>query len=312
MRSSVHPDYAVLESRHREIRRALRWTLAANLAVVLAKALAGWLSNTLSVLADAAHSSVDGLNNVLGLALAHVAAREPDELHPYGHSKFETLGALAVVAFLSITMFELIKGAVGRLIGGAQPQATPLTLAVMAGSAVVSAVVSHYEARRGRELHSELLTADAAHTRSDLYASLSVLLGLGLVRLGHLWADAVVTLFVALVIGRAGWRILETTVPILVDQRAVEEKTIRHIALDTPGVLDCYDVRSRGRQGEIFAELTITVPGDMDVERAHAIADEVERRVARHVGAREVIAHVEPERRLKNGARSMDPERHVM
>ena len=103
-------------------------------------------------------------------------------------------------------------------------------------------------------------------------------------------------LLVAIVIGRAGWRILRTTVPVLVDERAVEAKTIRRIALDSPGVEECYDVRSRGRTGEIFAELTIAVAPSLDVESAHRIADEVERRVAEALAAREVVVHIEPAR----------------
>ncbi|HEY8470336.1 MAG TPA: cation diffusion facilitator family transporter [Longimicrobiales bacterium] len=289
------PDYAVRESRHAGIRRVLAITLAANLTVVVAKAIAGLASGSLSVLADAAHSSVDAFNNLMGLLLARVAAQAPDEEHPYGHAKFETLGALAIVAFLSITVYELVGAAIGRLIAGtAQPEATPVVMAVMAVSAVVSAIVSRYEERRGRELRSELLTADAAHTRSDFYASLAVLVGLVLVAAGYPRADAAFTLLIALVIARAGWRILLTTVPVLVDQRAVEEKTIRRIAVETPGVEDCYAVRSRGREGEIFAELTIAVARTLDVESAHAIADEVERRIAAGVGAREVVVHVEP------------------
>jgi len=289
------PDYAVRESRHAGIRRVLAVTLAANLAVVIAKAIAGIQSGALSVLADAAHSSVDAFNNLMGLLLARVAAQAPDEQHPYGHAKFETLGALAIVAFLSITVYELVATAVGRLVAGtAQPDATPPVMAVMAVSAVVSAVVSRYEERRGQELRSELLVADAAHTRSDFYASIAVLVGLVLVAAGYPRADAAFTLLIALVIARAGWRILLTTVPVLVDERAVEEKTIRRIALDTPGVADCYSVRSRGREGEIFAELTIAVARTMNVEHAHGIADEVERRVAAEVGAREVVVHIEP------------------
>lgn len=297
------PDYTVLESRHAEIRRVLAWVLVFNVAVVAAKATAGLLTDTLSVLAEAAHSSVDALNNVLALVLARVAARAPDEQHPYGHAKFETLGALAVVAFLSITVFELTREAVGRLVTGeARAAATPAVFVVMAGSAAVSFLVSRYERRKGREYRSEILAADAAHTHSDMWASLAVLAGLGMVALGFERADPLVTLVVAAMITRAGWQVLRTTVPVLVDERAVEERTIRRIALDTEGVAECYGVRSRGREGEIFAELTIGVRGTLDVESAHAIADEVECRVADAVGAREVMVHIEP-------ARSADPER---
>ena len=293
---------AAHDDRKREVRRVLMITLVANLIVVVAKVTAGMAANSLSVLADAAHSSVDAWNNIMALALAHVAAKAPDEDHPYGHAKFETLGALAIVAFLSVTVYELVGSAVMRLGGhGELPIATPFVAAVMAVSAVISFFVARYEEGYGHRYHSEILLADAAHTKSDVYASLGVLVGIGLVGLGYPKADAVFTLLVAIVIGRAGWRILKTTVPILVDQRAVAGELIRNITLETDGVMDCFDVRSRGRAGEVFAELTITVQPTLNVEAAHLIADAVEQRVAEAVGAREVVVHVEPH--------STEPER---
>lgn len=289
--------HSAREQRKHEVRRVLLITLVANVAVVIGKVTAGLAANSLSVLADAAHSSVDAWNNVMALVLARVAAKAPDEDHPYGHAKFETLGALAIVAFLSVTVYELVGSAILRLAGqGELPIATPFVAAVMLVSAVVSFFVARYEEGYGRKFHSEILLADAAHTRSDVFASLGVLVGIGLVGLGYPQADAVFTLLVAIVIARAGWRILKTTIPILVDQRAVEESTIRDITLSTVGVIDCFDVRSRGRSGEVFAELTITVPPTLNVEEAHLIADAVEQRVAESVGAREVVVHVEPHR----------------
>ncbi|HSL71853.1 MAG TPA: cation diffusion facilitator family transporter [Longimicrobiales bacterium] len=287
---------AAREARNRAVRRILVLTFVANISVVFAKGAAGVLANSLSVIADAAHSSVDAWNNVMALFLARIAAKAPDEEHPYGHAKFETLGALAIVAFLSVTVYELVTGAILRLSGrGAIPEGTPFAIAVMLVSAIVNFFVARYESAAGRRLFSEILIADAAHTRSDVYASLAVVAGLLLVRTGYPKADALCTLFVAIVIARAGWRILRSTVPILVDERAVSEGTIRMLACNTAGVHDCFDVRSRGRAGEIFAELTITVDRSLNVEQAHHIADEVERRIARTVGAREVVVHVEPD-----------------
>jgi cation diffusion facilitator family transporter len=283
------------EARNQQVRRILLLTFMANLAVVIAKGAAGLLAQSLSVLADAAHSSVDAWNNVMALFLARLAAKAPDAEHPYGHAKFETLGALAIVAFLSVSVYELCSSAIVRLAGGgATPRATTFAVGVMLVSAVINFFVARYEGRAGERLHSEILMADAAHTRSDVYASLAVVLGLGLVRLGYPRADALFTLLVAVVIARAGWRILRSTVPILVDERAVSEEAICQIALDVAGVLNCFHVRSRGRAGEIFAELTITVNGALNVEEAHRIADDVEQRIAGSVGAREVVVHVEP------------------
>lgn len=286
---------AAHDQRAREIRRVLIVTLFANLSVVVAKLVAGMAANSLSVLADAAHSSVDAWNNVMALALAHIASKAPDEEHPYGHAKFETLGALAIVAFLSVTVYELSGTAIRRLMGGGDvPIATPLVAGVMLVSAIISYLVARYEEDCGRKYHSEILLADAAHTKSDVAASLAVLGGIGLVGLGYPKADALFTLLVAVVIARAGWRILQHTIPILVDQRAVAEGTIRDITLGTPGVRDCFAVRSRGRSGEVFAELTITVDPGLNVAESHLIADAVEHRVAEAVGAREVVVHVEP------------------
>ena len=283
-------------ARHAEVRRILVLTLVANIIVVVAKTIAGILAHSLSVLADAAHSSVDAWNNVMALVLTRVAAKDPDEEHPYGHAKFETLGALAIVAFLSITVFQLITAAIVRLAGhGRAPQGTPLAIAVMVVSALVNSSIAYYENRAGRRLGSEILVADSAHTRSDVFASVAVVFGLLLVRAGFPQADPIFTVLVAVVIARTGWRILQHTVPILVDERAVSEETIRQLACATDGVRDCFHVRSRGRAGEIFAELTITVDGTMNVEQAHGIADEVERRIETGVGARQVVVHVEPD-----------------
>jgi len=281
--------------RHREVRRVLLITLGANIVAVGLKLGAGLHARSLAVMAEAANSSLDAWNNVLALTLSGIAAQAPDEEHPYGHAKFETLGALGIVAFLSITVYELVSSAISRLIHGSiYPDVGAFVIGTMVFSVVMNFFVSRYEDRKGRELDSDILRADATHTRSDMYASAAVLASLGIVSLGYTGADSIFTLIVAALIARAGWRILRRSVPILVDARAVEGARIREIALASEGVIDAFDVRSRGREGEMFAELTVTVDPTLDVARAHRIADEVERNVARELGAREVVVHVEP------------------
>ena len=285
-------------ARRAGVRRVLLLVLALNVTVLVLKLGAWWISGALSVLAEATHSSLDALNNVVALGFARVAARGPDEEHPYGHQKFETLGALVLVGFLSVTVFELMKGAVYRLLDPGRIDVDPsgLVLGILAGTIVLGILVSRYEERKARELDSDLLLADAAHTRSDALATLAVLAGLAGVRMGFPLADPLVTLLVAGLIGITGWQIIREIVPVLVDERAVEAQRIREIAEGTDGVVACRGVRSRGRPGEAFAELVITVEPDLDVARSHEIADAVEGRVAEAVGARDVVVHVEPSR----------------
>jgi cation diffusion facilitator family transporter len=238
---------------------------------------------------------MDALSNVLALTVVRVAAKEPDEDHPYGHSKFETLGALAIVGFLSISCFELVRGAVNHLTGGAhQVTITDVQLALLVLTLGGNVLIARYEQRRGLELGSELLIADAAHTRVDVFVSVGVLVAVLLARYGWWWIDPVIAIAVAVVIILAAYRILARTVPVLVDQRAIPTRDIQETAQGVPGVKSAYGIRSRGPSDLRYAELTIAVDRHADVEAAHAIADQVEARLKRDLRLHEVTVHVEP------------------
>ena len=282
--------------RNREVHRVLLRVLWMNLAVVAVKVVGLILSGALSVAAEVLHSSLDAANNVFALVLARVAGKEPDDDHPYGHRKFETLGALVLVGVLSVTVFELLRQAVGRLTSGVghAPVASGMVLALMGVGLVAGIAITRYESRVGRRLGSDLLLADAAHTRADVLTTVAVLAGLVAVRMGYPMADPIITIAVAGLSARTGWEIIQETVPVLVDTRAVEPERIEELCLEVNGVHSAYGIRSRGRKGDIFAELTISLAPDLDVVTSHAIADQVERLVADRIVAREVVVHVEP------------------
>lgn len=283
-------------ARSRAVRRVLAQVLVLNLVVVAIKLIVGIRTNALSVLGAALESSLDLLNNVVGMILVSVAARAPDETHPYGHAKFETLGALAIVTFLSISCFELLRQGVVQLRRAHSPSApTTLELTVVALTLGVNALIVVYERRRGRELASSFLVADAAHTHSDLYVTLLAIASLVLTRLGLGALDPVLALLVALIIARNGYQILKETVPILVDERGLDSADVRRIVERIPRIAEVRSVRSRaGASGIVFAEVTVGVAGETSVADAHEIADEVENRVAEALGASEVVVHVEP------------------
>jgi cation diffusion facilitator family transporter len=269
--------------------------LAANLAVVAAKLIVALASGSLAVLGSAVDSGMDALSNLLGLTVVRVAAKEPDEDHPYGHSKFETLGALAIVGFLSISCFELVRGAVHHLTGGAHQVAiTDVQVALLVVTLGGNVLIAWYEQRRGLELGSALLIADAAHTRVDVFVSVGVLVAVLLARFGWWWIDPVIAIAVAVVIMLVAYRILARTVPVLVDQRAIPTRDIQNTAQGVPGVKSAYGIRSRGPSDLRYAEVTIAVDRHADVEAAHAIADQVEARLKRDLQLHEVTVHVEP------------------
>jgi cation diffusion facilitator family transporter len=277
------------------VRRVFIGLLVANLAVVGVKLGVGIASGSLAILGTAVDSCVDALNNVLALIVVRVAAKEPDEDHPYGHGKFETLGALAIVGFLSITCFELVRGAVNDLVGGVRRVVvSDFQLALLVLTLGVNVLITWYEHRRGIELGSELLVADAAHTRADVFITVGVVVGVLLTRRGWWWIDPAIAIVIALVIVFVAYRILARTVPVLVDQRALPTGEIQRTAQAVPGVKGAYGIRSRGPSDLRYAEVTIAVDRSANVESAHAIADEVEERLKRDLQFHEVTVHVEP------------------
>ena len=289
------PDRAVARDRNAQVQRVLLGLLVANLGVVGAKFVIGLRTGSLGVLGDAVHSSADAINNVLGLAVMWFAAREPDEDHPYGHEKFETLGALAIVVFLSITGFELMKGAINRLGTGSGPlQISALEFAVLLGTLVVNTVVTVYETRRGRELNSDILLADSAHTRADVFITIGVLVGVLATQAGFWWVDSIVALLVAGVIVILAYSIVVRSLPVLVDQPVVPAAEIQRVAESVDGVVTAYHIRSRGASDRRFAELTIAVEGDATVESSHHLADAVEMRLRKQLEFQEVVVHIEP------------------
>ncbi|MFI5310308.1 MAG: cation diffusion facilitator family transporter [Gemmatimonadales bacterium] len=278
------------------IQRTLGLILVLNVLVVLVKLLVGLRTGSLAVIGATVESALDAMNNVIGMLLVALAARGPDEDHPYGHDKFETLGALAIVGFLSISCFELMRNAFAQLLrrdGAVSP--TPLELALLAATAAVNVVVVWYERRRGRALNSPLLLADAAHTGGDIFVTALAFASLALTRAGYAVFDPWLAMVVALVIAWSGYRILRVTVPILVDQRAVDAAEIRRVVSAISGISGVPSARSRtSASGTLFAEVTITCDGALTVARAHELADAAEAAIRRSLGAADVTVHVEP------------------
>lgn len=295
--SPVSPPTSRIATRSKAVQRTLAVVLVLNLIVVAVKVWVAVRTQSLSVLGATVESALDALNNGVAMLLVAVAARGPDEDHPYGHDKFETLGALAIVGFLSISCFELVRGAVSQLVNDITPHAPSMLELVLLGStAFFNVAVVWYERRRGQELRSSLLLADAAHTGGDIVVTAMAFASLLATRLGYPHFDAWLTLVVASVIAWSGYRILRVTVPILVDERAVDADEVRKLLVAIDGIVGVRQVRSRtSASGVLFAEVTISCDGMLSVTEAHVLADAAESAIRNSLGEADVTVHVEPD-----------------
>ena len=176
------PDGSYYET----VKRILIIVLVLNLAVALAKLIYGWRTGSLSMISDGFHSLFDGTSNIIGIVGIILASRPPDLTHPYGHSKFETFSSIGIALLLFITCFEILQSAVGRFLNPSVPNITTLSFMIMMVTIAVNISVSWYENRKGKELGSSILIADSMHTRSDIYASLIVIAGFVLIKMGFI------------------------------------------------------------------------------------------------------------------------------
>jgi len=277
------------------VRRVLIITLLLNLFVMILKAVVGMLTGSLSLQADALHSVTDSANNILGLIAIRFSSPKPDREHPYGHLKFEALGALGISAFLGIACFEILQGAIEGIIKGRSlvkiSQSELWLLLLVLG---VNIFVAFYERHVGKRVSSPILIADAQHTMSDVWVTISVVGGLIGVWLGYQWLDLVLAFPVALLVFWSGWSVLKDNLPWLVDEMAIAPEAIYDIALSVPGVVNCHDIASRGVLGrQVFIEMHLIVDSP-DVETAHHITEEVEKRLEERFSPVRILIHVEP------------------
>lgn len=285
-----------------QVRKVLLVTLLLNLLVMGLKAVVGWKTNSLSLQADALHSVTDSANNILGLITSRLSSPEPDRDHPYGHQKYEAIGALGIAAFLGIACFEILQGAIERIWHGGSPvRISGAELSILIIVLGVNIFVAFYERRVGRRINSPILIADAYHTMSDIWVTIAVLLGLIGVWQGEVlnvpqlqFLDIMLSFPVALLVFYSGWTVLKSNIPWLVDEMAIAPETIHQIVIEVPGTIDCHDIASRGLLGrQIFIEMHLIVDAP-DVETAHKITEEVEIRLTERFSPVRILIHVEP------------------
>ena len=288
--------------RYADVVRVLGRVLFLNLLVAIAKIAYGYSSGAISILSDGFHSLTDTASNVVGLIGVFAARRPPDEDHPYGHRKYETVAAVAVVGFLALVMLEVLRNAFNHLTGRSAPPEISMTgFVVMIVTVAINLLVVRYESAAAERLGSEILLADATQTRGDVWSSLTVIAALAGAHAGLPILDPLAALVVAAFIGYAGYQIALTTMKILSDRIVMSESDIEKVVLSVDGVLGCHHIRSRGSSDHVFLDFHVWLPADMRLTDAHAISHVVkDRLMARYPQIVDAVIHLEPPPRMEN------------
>lgn len=281
-----------------EVRRVLIYTLCLNIIVAIAKVIYGSIIGSVGMLSDGFHSFFDGFNNVIGLVGIWIASHQPDEKHPYGHKKYETFFTIIIAFAIFSTCLQVLKKAYYGLRYGHTVSVDSGSFLVMLFTISINVFVMLYEIRKGKELKSDFLIADGLHTKSDIFSSLAVIIGLVLTRAGYPQADAIIGFVIAVFIGRIGYEILKKASDVLVDTVCINTSLIESVVKAVSGVKECHGIRTRGSKQSVYLDLHILLDPQLHIDKAHDIAEEVERRIKEEFPVVvDIVVHVEPDRR---------------
>jgi cation diffusion facilitator family transporter len=258
--------------------------LAVNLALVIVKAVAGVMSGSVALLADAGHSGADLLNNMLVLGALFYARRPADESHPYGHDRAEVLVAASSAHLLTAAGVFLGWESLQKLIS---PSGGPSLLAlwVALGTVVVKLFVMRLEMRIARDVISQAVQADARDSMADVFSSLAVVFGVLGAHLGQPRLDGLAGMVIAGIIIYTAISIALNAGNELMERNLDSEiaDRVRSVAVQVPGVRAVTAVTGRAHGSDVLVEIGITVDPALSVELAAAIAEGVRQALSLHI-----------------------------
>ncbi|MEX0963056.1 MAG: cation diffusion facilitator family transporter [Pseudohongiellaceae bacterium] len=262
------------------------------------KIVGGVITNSFALITDGIHSLSDAGTDIFVLVVARVSHAQADAEHQYGHGRFETLGTIAMGIVFFITAALLIYDSVNRLRLD-EPLPTPAAAGIFIAllSIATKEWIYHYTMRVANKLESNLLRANAWHSRSDAISSIAVLVGIIGARQGYLWMDTVAAMFVALIIAKIGWELCTDSLTELVDTAVPKPRReqFETCILATEGILGITELRSRSSGGKIILEVKLLVNSHISVSEGHQLGELVKKSLlSQFADIAEVLIHIDP------------------
>ena len=291
-------------SREREIYKVTLMGSAGNAALLTFKFIAGVLGNSSAMIADAVHSLSDFVTDLLVLVFVSISAKPQDQSHDYGHGKFETIASFLIgLALVAAATGIVVSGVLKFLawLDGAQLEA-PGWIALWAAllSIAIKELLYQYTARKGRQLDSQVMIANAWHHRSDALSSIGAALGIGLaILLGQRWTvlDPLASIVVGLMLVKVAYELLKTSINELTESSlpADTEQEIMQIIQSFDDVRQPHNLRTRRIGNRIAIEAHVRMDGRLPLSTVHERATTIERKLKERFGAHtHVTLHMEP------------------
>jgi cation diffusion facilitator family transporter len=278
-------------------RRAAAVSLIYNVTLTVLKLIAAAVTGSVSLLSEGVHSATDVVASTFALLSIRAASVPPDEDHPYGHGKIESVASFGEAVLLLGIVAYIVFEAVQRLVRGAAVQSLHIGLVVMAVSSISSLAVARYVCAVGRRTDSLALRSNGQHLMVDFWTSVGVLIALGVTRLtGWEQADAFFALLLAAWIAFGAWKMVGESFDQLVDRALPPEEMKAIVAiLDAErGCLSWHKLRARHSGSTHYVDVHVVVPRDWSVVQAHDLADRLEKTIEARLAPAVAVIHVDP------------------
>ncbi|KMM86960.1 cation diffusion facilitator family transporter [Pseudomonas taetrolens] len=285
----------------RLLRLATRASVAVASLLIVTKAIAWWLSGSVSMLAGLTDSLLDGMASFLNLLAVHYALRPADEDHRYGHGKAESLAGMAQALFIAVSAVLIAVQAIDRL-KNPEPIGAPwIGIGVIVFSLLMTAALLALQHRVVKATGSNAVRADSLHYRSDLLLNGSILVALVLASFGWPQLDAWFGLGIAAYILWSAIQIARESFSVLMDQELPQEvsQNMLKLACSVPGVLGAHDLRTRISGNIWYVQLHLELPGELTLSVAHALSDRAAEAIEKAYPRAEVLVHADPQEVVK-------------
>jgi cation diffusion facilitator family transporter len=285
--------------RHAMANQSTWVSVAVNSLLTLLQIAAGFIAHSQSLIADGMHSLSDLVCDFLVLVASHHSKNPADAGHPYGHGRVETAASFVLGAILAATGGAIMAAAAIKLQNIEHlPPVAPLALWVALIALIAKEGLFRYMLHVGERLRSPMLIANAWHARSDAASSLVVAVGIGGNLMGFVYADSVAAIVVGFMIVRMGIVFAWDAFQELIDAGlSIEEvDSIRQTLIDTSGVVNLHELRTRRMAHRALVDAHILVDPRISVSEGHSIAERARGRILKsHPAVSDVLVHVDPE-----------------
>lgn len=269
-----------------------------NVALASFKFVAGTLGNSTALIADAIHSLSDLATDAIVYYSLKISGQMPDEEHPYGHGRAETIGASFIGIAVILVGLGISWGILSKVVNATFLVPTSIALVGAAVSIVTKEILYRYTIRAGEKLKSESVKANAWHHRSDAFSSLAALVGIAGAQMGWPLMDPLAAVIVGIMIAQVGITIVRDAVNNLMDT-GVSESELEHIKVvikESPGVLHYHELKTRRLGKDVLVDIHIQVPPRISISEAHNIAETVRFRLKQNIDdVSDALVHIDAE-----------------